>query len=61
MSHDEKRFEVVYEQKNGIAEVIRILRDHETGVCYLQTWAGASGGITPLLDVDGRPVTQHAR
>lgn len=56
---NEKRFEVTYEQKKGIAEVFRILRDTQTGVCYLQTWSGASGGITPLLDADGRPVIQR--
>lgn len=51
-----KRFEVVFEQRNGISEVMKILRDTETGVHYLQTWTGASGGITPLLDSDGKPV-----
>lgn len=58
MSKD-KRFEVVFEQRNGISETIRILRDTETGVHYLQTWTGASGGVTPLLGADGKPVVSQ--
>lgn len=54
---DEKRFEVIHEQKSKLAETVRVLRDNETGVCYLQTWSGASGGVTLLVDRDGRPLT----
>ena len=57
MASNEKRFETVYEQKT-LAESTRILRDTQTGVCYLQTWSGASGGVTALLNADGSPVVQ---
>lgn len=50
-----KRFEVIYSQ--GAVDVQRILVDNETGVHYLQTSWGYAGGLTPLLDRDGKPVT----
>ncbi len=34
----------------------RIIVDRETGVHYLFCWAGFAGGITSLLDKDGKPV-----
>lgn len=58
MASSENRFETVYEQKS-MAEATRILRDRETGVCYLQTWTGASGGLTVLVNSDGSPVVQN--
>ena len=30
--------------------------DTQTGVNYLYRWSGCSGGMTPLLDRDGKPV-----
>lgn len=59
MSSNEKRFEVIYEQKS-FAESTRILVDRTTRVCYLLTWSGAAGGITVLLDADGKPVLDTA-
>jgi hypothetical protein len=50
----EKRFEKVYSQ--GALEVIEILVDRETGVNYLFRQSGNAGGLTPLLDRDGKPV-----
>ena len=50
----EKRFEKVYSQ--GALEVIEILVDRETGVNYLFRQNGYAGGLTPLLDRDGKPV-----
>ncbi len=35
---------------------VRYLVDKETGVHYLYVWAGYGGGLTPLLDKDGKPV-----
>ena len=51
----EKRFETVYEDKS-LAESTRILRDRETGVCYLYQWSGTGGGLTVLVDREGKPV-----
>ena len=48
------RFEKVYSQ--GIASVLEIWVDRETGVNYLYRRDGYSGGLTPLLDKDGKPV-----
>ena len=45
-----KRFEKTYSQ--GIANVMEIWVDKETGVNYLFH----AGGLTPLLDKDGKPV-----
>ena len=51
---NDDRFEKVYTQ--GVANVIEIWVDKETGVNYLFHSAGYAGGITPLLDADGNPV-----
>lgn len=49
----EKRFEKVYSQDLGST---MILVDKETGVNYLWVSSGYGGGLTPLLDRDGKPV-----
>lgn len=49
----EKRFEKVYSQSAGSIE---IWVDKETGVNYLYRQSGYSGGLTVLLDADGKPV-----
>ena len=51
---NDDRFEKVYTQ--GVANVIEIWVDKETGVNYLFRSGGYAGGITPLLDADGNPV-----
>lgn len=48
-----KRFEKVYSQGGGGTE---IWVDKETGVNYLYHSSGYAGGLTPLLDKDGKPV-----
>lgn len=50
----EKRFEKVYAQ--GAIDVMEIWVDKETGVNYLYHYSGYAGGLTPLLDRDGKPV-----
>lgn len=52
MSND-KRFEKIYTQGMGSIE---IWVDKETGVNYLYHASGYSGGLTVLLDKDGKPV-----
>lgn len=49
-----KRFEKTYEQ--GISSAVQIWVDRETGVNYLYVSSGYSGGLTPLLGRDGKPV-----
>ena len=53
MKKDE-RFERTYSQ--GTMNVNEIWVDKETGVNYLYHAAGYSGGLTPLLDRDGKPI-----
>ena len=54
MAKKEKRFKVIYQQ--GAMDVIEILVDRETGVNYLFRKSGYSGGLSPLLDREGKPV-----
>lgn len=49
-----ERFEKVYSQ--GAVNVTEIWVDRETGVNYVFHAAGHSGGLTPLLDREGKPV-----
>ena len=49
-----KRFEKVYSQKG--MSVMEIWVDKETGVNYVFHVSGYAGGMTPLLDRDGKPV-----
>lgn len=48
------RFERVYSQ--GSLNTLEIWVDKETGVNYLFHASGYAGGMTPLLDRDGKPV-----
>lgn len=52
------RFETVYRQKHigATLDVVEILADRETGVQYLFYQSRFGGGLTPLLDKDGKPV-----
>ncbi len=58
MSKDENRFKVVYKDGSQIkdAGVRQILVDTETGVNYLVWKSGYAGGITPLLDSEGKVI-----
>lgn len=49
----EKRFEKLYSQGAGSIEV---WVDKKTGVNYLFYASGYAGGLTPLLDKDGKPI-----
>lgn len=49
-----ERFEKVYSQ--GAVNVTEIWVDKETGVNYLFHVGGNAGGLTPLLDREGKPV-----
>ena len=49
-----ERFEKVYSQ--GKISGMEILVDKETGVNYVFGFNGYAGGMTVLLDKDGKPV-----
>lgn len=50
----DKRFEVIYSE--GFFGTTEVIADTQTGVCYLWHHDGHAGGLTPLLDADGKPV-----
>lgn len=50
-----ERFVVSYRQ-NKWGSSTEILVDRETGVNYLFNRSGYSGGLTPLLDANGKPI-----
>lgn len=49
-----KRFEV--SESEGFVEYYRVIVDNKTGVNYLYVSNGTSGGLTVLLDSDGKPI-----
>jgi hypothetical protein len=49
-----ERFEKIYSQ--GTVNITEIWVDQETGVNYVFHASGYAGGLTPLLDRDGKPV-----
>ncbi|MBO5262524.1 MAG: xylan 1,4-beta-xylosidase [Clostridia bacterium] len=51
---DENRFEKIYSQ--GKVSITEIWVDKETGVNYLFRRDGYGGGLTVLLDENGKPV-----
>ena len=48
------RFQVIYTQ--GSMDITRVLLDTQTGVMYLEMVSSYAGGITPLLDAEGKPM-----
>ena len=54
MKKDTERFQRVYTQ--GTMQGMQIWVDKETGVKYLFHFAGYRGGLTPLLDGEGKPI-----
>ena len=53
MAKKEERFVKVYSENLGSEY---ILVDKVTGVNYLFVQSGYAGGLTPLLDRDGKPI-----
>ncbi len=52
---DEKRFVRIYKQET-LTTVLKIWMDRDTGVNYLYRRNGYSGGMTVLVDRDGKPL-----
>jgi len=62
MAKTEDRFVKTYSQASQLGTVgMEIWVDKKTGVSYLWHSAGYAGGLTPLLDRDGRPVITPVR
>lgn len=53
---DEKRFVKIYSQGGFVASTMEIWVDRVTGVNYLFTQSGYAGGLTVLVDAQGKPV-----
>ncbi len=51
---NEKRFEITYKQ--GTLDIIEVLVDKQTGINYLYRTNGYAGGLTPLLDEQGKVI-----
>ena len=58
MAKKEERFVKVYSENLGSEY---ILVDKKTGVNYLFVQSGYAGGLTPLLDRDGKPIITPIR
>ena len=54
MAKASDRFEKIYVQ--GALSTTEIWVDKETGVQYLFHASGYAGGLTPLLDAEGKPI-----
>lgn len=50
------RFDIIYSQGSELSHKIEILVDKGTGVNYIFAKSGYSGGLTVLLDAEGKPV-----
>lgn len=59
MAKKDKRFQLISNETVGgsMTTGAMVLMDTETGILYLfATSAGYAGGLTPLLDTDGKPL-----
>ena len=54
MGRNQNRF--VWLKSEGFLKETRIIIDTETGVNYLFVQEGYAGGLTPLLDANGKPI-----
>lgn len=51
-----KRFITMDKEGSGFASSARVLVDSQTGVQYLFVHDGYAGGLTVLVDKDGKPM-----
>lgn len=50
------RFDVKDRETLGLMTEASVIIDRETGVNYLFVHRGYGGGLTPLLDAEGKPI-----
>lgn len=60
MAKKDTRFEKIHSESLRLGEKVEILRDTHTGVCYLWRASGYGGGLTPLLDAQGKPLIEQS-
>ena len=58
---DEKRFVKTYSQGGFVNNTMEIWVDRQTGVNYLFHAAGYAGGLTVLVDREGKPIITPIR
>ena len=56
MSESNERFVKIYKEGAFAGNGFEVWVDKETGVNYLYRQSGYSGGLTVLVDKDGKPV-----
>ena len=56
-----ERFITTKAKSISVGTYTRIIVDKETGVNYLYVSSGTGGGLTPLLDVDGKPIIRKPK
>ena len=57
MANDE-RFQIVHQEGNGLTKPsLQVIMDTATGVQYLAWHDGYAGGLCPLVDKEGGPLT----
>ena len=57
---DKKRFRKIQKESLGFSENAFVLQDTKTGVNYLFVQSGYGGGLTPLLDREGKPIVSSS-
>lgn len=55
MSKKDKRF-IIAEKESSLMNNVQVIVDKKTGVNYMWVTQGYAGGLTPLLDRDGKPI-----
>ena len=50
------RFDIIKREGVNLLTDAIVIVDKETGVNYLYVHCGYGGGLTPLLDSDGKPI-----
>ena len=50
------RFDIQEKENVSLMTETMVIVDKETGVNYLFVHRGYGGGLTPLLDADGKPI-----
>jgi len=56
MAKKNARFVKIHKENLGFSENSFVLVDRNTGVNYLFIQSGYAGGLTPLLDREGKPI-----
>ncbi len=56
MAKKDNRFIVTEKEGSAFSNLIQVIVDKNTGVNYMFVQSGNSGGLTPLLDREGKPI-----